>query len=125
MVTLTLPFVTREVIHNAIHFDNTSIHFADLSLIFSAALNPSERRPNQNQNHHQQQQQQPSYSYASEKYFFKILCPQSITGIIIGKGGSTINQLNGSTGCSIKLSHNNEYYPGTNDRILLCKNVFQ
>lgn len=51
--------------------------------------------------------------------YFKLLCPQSITGLIIGRGGSIINQLNANTGAKIKLSQNNEFFPGTNDRILL------
>lgn len=92
---------------------STSIYF----LLCIAALNPSEAA--------KPQVQTQNFINASEKYTFKILCPQSITGIIIGKGGSTINQLNGSTGVSIKLSQNNEYFPSTNnDRILLCKNLF-
>jgi len=51
--------------------------------------------------------------------FFKLLCPQSITGLIIGRGGSIINQLNASTGARIKLSQNNEFFPETTDRILI------
>eukprot|EP01032_Pedospumella_encystans_P038860 gene38860-44049_t len=80
-----------------------------------AALDPSRESADYDNGQSQAKFSRPS----SEKHIFKILCPQSITGIIIGRGGSTINQLNGSTGCGIKLSHNNEYYPGTNDRILL------
>jgi RNA-binding protein Nova len=54
-----------------------------------------------------------------EMFLFKILCPQSITGLIIGRKGAIINQLNQSTGAKIRLSQNNEFYPGTTDRILL------
>ena len=52
---------------------------------------------------------------------FKLLCPQSITGLIIGRKGSIINQLNVNTGARIRLSQNNEFFPGTTDRILLSK----
>eukprot|EP01031_Cornospumella_fuschlensis_P033418 gene33418-40426_t len=50
---------------------------------------------------------------------FKILCPQTITGLIIGRGGSIINQLNATVGAKIRLSQNNEFFPGTTDRILV------
>lgn len=58
---------------------------------------------------------------SSEPLFFKLLCPQGITGLIIGKGGANIIQLNATTGARIKLSQNNEYFPNTTDRILLSK----
>jgi len=51
--------------------------------------------------------------------FFKLLCPQSITGLIIGRGGSIINQLNLTTGAKIRLSQNNEFFPTTTDRVLI------
>lgn len=54
-----------------------------------------------------------------EILYFKILCPQPVTGLIIGKGGSIINHMNATCGARIKLSQNNEYYPTTNDRILV------
>ena len=65
-----------------------------------------------------------SYSNAGgsgESFYFKLLCPQFVTGLIIGRGGSVLNQLNNTCGAKIKLSQNNEYYPSTNDRILVCK----
>eukprot|EP01033_Poteriospumella_lacustris_P000209 gene209-141_t len=55
----------------------------------------------------------------TEPFYFKLLCPQGITGLIIGKGGANIIQLNATTGARIKLSQNNEYFPNTTDRILL------
>lgn len=60
----------------------------------------------------------------SEPLFFKLLCPQGITGLIIGKGGANIIQLNATTGARIKLSQNNEYFPNTTDRILLSKLLY-
>jgi hypothetical protein len=57
----------------------------------------------------------------TEPFYFKLLCPQGITGLIIGKGGANIIQLNATTGARIKLSQNNEYFPNTTDRILLSK----
>lgn len=66
-------------------------------------------------------QQQPLFGTNENELYFKLLCPQAMTGIIIGKGGATINQLNVSTGAKIKLSQNNEFFPTTNDRVLVCK----
>ncbi len=64
----------------------------------------------------------PSNSSAGvESFTFKLLCPQAITGLIIGRNGSFINQLNGSTGAKIRLSQNNEFFPGSMDRILVRK----
>lgn len=51
--------------------------------------------------------------------FFKMLCPQAVTGLIIGKGGSVIKQLNDTTGARIKLSSNAEFYPETDERVLV------
>lgn len=59
----------------------------------------------------------------AEPFYFKLLCPQGITGLIIGKGGANIIQLNATTGARIKLSQNNEYFPNTTDRILLSKST--
>lgn len=50
---------------------------------------------------------------------FKMLCPQPITGLIIGKGGAVIKELNQTTGAKIKLSNNNEFFPTTQDRVLV------
>ncbi len=61
------------------------------------------------------------FGTASDALYFKILCPLSITGLIIGRGGSIINQLNNTCGARIRLSQNHEYFPGTQDRVLLCK----
>jgi hypothetical protein len=52
---------------------------------------------------------------------FKVLCPQPVTGLIIGKKGCIINQMSQNSGSRIRLSQNTEFYPGTNDRILLGK----
>lgn len=58
-----------------------------------------------------------------EYLYFKMLCPQHITGLIIGKGGSVINQLNSICGAKIKLSQNNEFFPTTNDRVISSKSI--
>ena len=47
----------------------------------------------------------------------KILVPNYAAGAIIGKGGQNILQLQSTYGARIKLSQNNEHYPGTQERI--------
>lgn len=39
-------------------------------------------------------------------------------GVVIGKGGSTINDFQSQSGARIHLSRNNEFFPGTADRIV-------
>jgi hypothetical protein len=40
-------------------------------------------------------------------------------GLIIGRGGSVINSINATCGAKVKLSQNNEFFPTTDDRILI------
>ena len=49
----------------------------------------------------------------------KLLVPISAAGALIGRGGSTISILQEQSGARIKLSQSNDYYPGTQDRIVL------
>lgn len=60
-----------------------------------------------------------AHSSNETNLYFKLLCPQPLTGMLIGRGGSIINQLNISTGAKINLSQNEVYFPTTNDRILV------
>lgn len=46
-----------------------------------------------------------------------MLVPNYAAGSIIGKGGANIAQVQQTTGARIKLSPNNHYYPGTQERI--------
>lgn len=43
----------------------------------------------------------------------KMLVSASLAGCLIGKGGSTIHDLQERTGARIKLSQNNDFFPGT------------
>ena len=47
----------------------------------------------------------------------KVLVPNYAAGAIIGKGGQNIMQLQSTYGARIKLSQNNEHYPGTQERV--------
>jgi hypothetical protein len=64
---------------------------------------------------------------SSDKAIFKMLVSDNNAGAIIGKGGSTIAQMQEESGARIKVSQNDDFYPGTRDRALLligtCENV--
>lgn len=47
----------------------------------------------------------------------KVLIPNHAAGSIIGKGGANIAEVQQTTGARIKLSPNNDYYPGTQERV--------
>eukprot|EP00794_Sanderia_malayensis_P019875 gene19875-21816_t len=49
----------------------------------------------------------------------KILVPNYAAGAIIGKGGHNISQLQTTYGAKIRLSQNNEYYPGSQERVAI------
>lgn len=42
----------------------------------------------------------------------KLLVSAQLAGCLIGKGGATINELQERTGARIKLSQNNDFFPG-------------
>ena len=46
----------------------------------------------------------------------KILIAATAAGSIIGKGGSTMNEFQETSGARIQLSRNGETFPGTTDR---------
>eukprot|EP00930_Biecheleria_cincta_P000540 TRINITY_DN1011_c0_g1_i1.p1 TRINITY_DN1011_c0_g1~~TRINITY_DN1011_c0_g1_i1.p1 ORF type:complete len:743 (-),score=118.34 TRINITY_DN1011_c0_g1_i1:113-2341(-) len=52
-------------------------------------------------------------------YFCKFLVPAYIAGAMIGKGGSSIAELEHSTGCQLLLSASSSSFPGTTERILV------
>ena len=54
----------------------------------------------------------------SSERLIKMLCPSAVAGSIIGRGGTVINQLNQTTGATIKVSQNKEYFPTTTDRVI-------
>lgn len=55
----------------------------------------------------------------SHIYHFKILVPAAAAGRIIGKGGTTIAQLQKDAGARVKMSKASEFYPGTTERVCL------
>ncbi|KAI4835848.1 RNA-binding protein Nova-1 [Plasmodium brasilianum] len=53
--------------------------------------------------------------------FVKMLVNNLVAGSVIGKNGSIITSIENKTGCSLKLSPTNSYFPNTQERVLvLC-----
>ncbi|CAD2093598.1 RNA-binding protein Nova-1, putative [Plasmodium vinckei lentum] len=55
----------------------------------------------------------------SQLCFVKMLINNLVAGSIIGKNGSIISGIENKTGCSLKLSPNNSYFPNTQKRVLV------
>ena len=49
----------------------------------------------------------------------KVLLSNHLTGVLIGSGGNTIRDFIGVTRCKTLISGQNEYFPGTTDRIIV------
>merc|ERR1712183_682024 len=49
----------------------------------------------------------------------KVLVPNDAAGAIIGKGGANLGDLKNRYGATIRISHNRETYPGTDERIVV------
>ncbi|KAM3245356.1 hypothetical protein ACQJBY_056595 [Aegilops geniculata] len=54
----------------------------------------------------------------------RFLVSNTAAGCIIGKGGSTINDFQSQSGARIQLSRSHEFFPGTNDRIIMVSGLF-
>jgi hypothetical protein len=54
-----------------------------------------------------------------------LLIPNHVAGAIIGKGGMLINHMKATTGCHLRISAANCFFPGTDDRILLMGGCFE
>ncbi|CAA0814428.1 Protein BTR1 [Striga hermonthica] len=50
--------------------------------------------------------------------YLRFLLSNAEAGSVIGKGGSTINDIQSQSGARIQLSRNYEYFPGTADRVI-------
>ena len=51
--------------------------------------------------------------------FIKLLVPDRLAGVIIGKGGSGIADLEQATGATMRLSGSRVYFPGTTERVMV------
>ncbi|KAF8075430.1 hypothetical protein N665_1094s0011 [Sinapis alba] len=63
---------------------------------------------------------EPSESDSAEKpTHIRFLVSNAAAGSVIGKGGSTITEFQAKSGARIQLSRNQEFFPGTTDRIIM------
>ena len=49
----------------------------------------------------------------------QLLVANKDAGTVIGRSGATIQTIQQKTGCRVRVSNNGDYYPGTNDRVVL------
>ncbi|KAL5709731.1 Protein btr1 [Ranunculus cassubicifolius] len=54
----------------------------------------------------------------------RFLVSNAAAGSVIGKGGSTITEFQSQSGARIQLSRNNEFFPGTSDRIIMVSGAY-
>ena len=52
--------------------------------------------------------------------FLKLLVPDRLAGVIIGRAGSGIGELEQETGASMRLSGSRIYFPGTSERVMVA-----
>ncbi|CDY11291.1 protein BTR1 isoform X2 [Brassica rapa] len=63
---------------------------------------------------------EPSEDDSAEKpTHIRFLVSNAAAGSVIGKGGSTITEFQAKSGARIQLSRNQEFFPGTTDRIIM------
>lgn len=58
-------------------------------------------------------------NYPSDHPLLKLLVPNYAAGALLGKGGAMLTELKNSYGANIRLSGGNDYYPGTEERIVV------
>lgn len=59
-----------------------------------------------------------------QEFSLKLLIANTSAGSIIGKAGATVAQLQTETNAQIRLSQNRQYFPNTQDRVVLIKGTF-
>ncbi|KAF5733709.1 RNA-binding protein Nova-2 isoform X1 [Tripterygium wilfordii] len=61
---------------------------------------------------------------AEKQTYIRFLVSNAAAGSVIGKGGSTITDFQSQSGARIQLSRNQEFFPGTTDRIIMISGTF-
>jgi len=57
--------------------------------------------------------------HRTDEPLLKVLIPNVIAGHLLGKGGSNLAELSNKYGGHIRLSGNKEYFPGTDERVVI------
>lgn len=55
--------------------------------------------------------------------YIRFLVSNAAAGSVIGRGGSTITDFQSQSGARIQLSRNQEFFPGTTDRIIMISGI--
>ncbi|KAA8534473.1 hypothetical protein F0562_031990 [Nyssa sinensis] len=61
----------------------------------------------------------PTRDNTEKNTHIRFLASNAEAGSVIGKGGSTITDFQSQSGARIQLSRNQEFFPGTSDRIIM------
>ncbi|KAK4761234.1 hypothetical protein SAY87_006127 [Trapa incisa] len=65
------------------------------------------------------QPKSPTSDSLDKSTYIRFLVSNAAAGSVIGKGGATITEFQSQSGARIQLSRNNEFFPGTSDRIIM------
>eukprot|EP00262_Sarcandra_glabra_P017529 TRINITY_DN6028_c0_g1_i1.p1 TRINITY_DN6028_c0_g1~~TRINITY_DN6028_c0_g1_i1.p1 ORF type:complete len:348 (-),score=62.35 TRINITY_DN6028_c0_g1_i1:501-1505(-) len=68
--------------------------------------------------------QSPTADDKEKPTYIRFLVSNAAAGSVIGKGGSTITEFQSQSGARIQLSRNQEFFPGTSDRIIMVSGAF-
>jgi RNA-binding protein Nova len=61
----------------------------------------------------------PRAQYSQDmRYSLKFLVPDTLAGLLIGRGGTTIHEIHSTSGAKVDISPMNKFYPGTLERIV-------
>ncbi|KAK4765130.1 hypothetical protein SAY86_026220 [Trapa natans] len=65
------------------------------------------------------QPKSPTSDSLEKSTYVRFLVSNAAAGSVIGKGGATITDFQSQSGARIQLSRNNEFFPGTSDRVIM------
>ncbi|GAV87425.1 KH_1 domain-containing protein/KH_3 domain-containing protein [Cephalotus follicularis] len=65
----------------------------------------------------------PTSDSGEKPTYIRFLVSNAAAGSIIGKGGSTITEFQSQSGARIQLSRNQEFFPGSSDRIIMISGL--
>lgn len=91
---------------------------------YAAEENYSRKRPymadhDDNESKGRQSKRKNSHNNGESVPLLKMLVPNYAAGAIIGKGGANIAEIQSRFGATIRLSPSGEFYPGTEERIVI------
>lgn len=82
---------------------------------------PASPHQNDHDRHHNDHHDDRSRPRLSNERLLKVLLTGHEAGVVIGRGGSSVNELQQRTGTRVKVSNSTMLFPGTNFRIILIE----